>query len=98
MAGLVPAIHVLAAGKDVDARPKAGHDGGSSDSKQSENALGGSSRPLSLLATEQAVGLERKNEQQRRERDDVFHRACDIHPAEVLDDAEEKTAGDRAWN
>jgi hypothetical protein len=33
MAGLVPAIHVLAAGKDVDARPKAGHDGRSSDSK-----------------------------------------------------------------
>src|SRR6478609_317762 len=27
MAGLVPAIHVLAAGTDVDARPKAGHDG-----------------------------------------------------------------------
>jgi hypothetical protein len=32
MAGLVPAIHALAAGKDVDARPKAGHDGGNSDS------------------------------------------------------------------
>ena len=28
MAGLDPAIHVLAASKDVDARPKAGHDGG----------------------------------------------------------------------
>ena len=30
MAGLVPAIHVLDYGdaKDVDARPKAGHDGG----------------------------------------------------------------------
>jgi len=28
MAGLVPAIHVLCrGGKDVDARPKAGHDG-----------------------------------------------------------------------
>jgi hypothetical protein len=27
MAGLVPAIHVLAAKKDVDARLKAGHDG-----------------------------------------------------------------------
>jgi hypothetical protein len=26
MAGLVPAIHVLAAKKDVDARHKAGHD------------------------------------------------------------------------
>src|SRR3984893_5933653 len=57
-----------------------------------------SSRPLSLLAAEQAVRLERKNEQQRRKRDDVFHRACNIHPAEVFDDAEEKTAGDRAWN
>jgi hypothetical protein len=28
MAGLVPAIHVLAQKKDVDARHKAGHDGG----------------------------------------------------------------------
>jgi hypothetical protein len=28
MAGLVPAIHVLSASKDVDARHKAGHDGG----------------------------------------------------------------------
>jgi hypothetical protein len=28
MAGLVPAIHVLAAKKGVDARHKAGHDGG----------------------------------------------------------------------
>src|SRR5438105_3210756 len=27
MAGLVPAIHVLPDAKDVDARPKAGHDG-----------------------------------------------------------------------
>jgi hypothetical protein len=27
MAGLVPAIHVFAKKKDVDARPKAGHDG-----------------------------------------------------------------------
>jgi hypothetical protein len=27
MAGLVPAIHVLAAKKDVDARDKRGHDG-----------------------------------------------------------------------
>jgi hypothetical protein len=27
MAGLVPAIHVLAAKKDVDVRHKAGHDG-----------------------------------------------------------------------
>jgi len=27
MAGLVPAIHVLLIGKDVDARHKAGHDG-----------------------------------------------------------------------
>jgi hypothetical protein len=27
MAGLVPAIHVLAKKKDVDARHKAGHDG-----------------------------------------------------------------------
>jgi hypothetical protein len=27
MAGLVPAIHVLAIRKDVDARHKAGHDG-----------------------------------------------------------------------
>jgi hypothetical protein len=27
MAGLDPAIHLLAAHKDVDARPKAGHDG-----------------------------------------------------------------------
>jgi hypothetical protein len=26
MAGLVPAIHVFVALKDVDARPKAGHD------------------------------------------------------------------------
>jgi hypothetical protein len=28
MAGLVPAIHVLAGKKDVDARHKAGHDDG----------------------------------------------------------------------
>jgi hypothetical protein len=28
MAGLDPAIHVLATKKDVDARHKAGHDGG----------------------------------------------------------------------
>jgi len=28
MAGLVPAIYVLIFGKDVDARHKAGHDGG----------------------------------------------------------------------
>jgi hypothetical protein len=28
MAGLVPAIHVLLSTKDVDARHKAGHDGG----------------------------------------------------------------------
>ena len=28
MAGLVPAIHALALGEDVDARHKAGHDGG----------------------------------------------------------------------
>jgi hypothetical protein len=28
MAGLVPAIHVLIRGKDVDARHKAGHDEG----------------------------------------------------------------------
>jgi hypothetical protein len=28
MAGLVPAIHVLILGKDVDARHKAGHDEG----------------------------------------------------------------------
>jgi hypothetical protein len=26
MAGLVPAIHALGYGQDVDARPKAGHD------------------------------------------------------------------------
>jgi hypothetical protein len=30
MAGLVPAIHVFTRGKDVDARDKAGHDGGGS--------------------------------------------------------------------
>jgi len=28
MAGLVPAIHALLHGQDVDARHKAGHDGG----------------------------------------------------------------------
>jgi hypothetical protein len=28
MAGLVPAIHVFLCGQDVDARHKAGHDGG----------------------------------------------------------------------
>jgi hypothetical protein len=28
MAGLVPAIHVFVVGQDVDARHKAGHDGG----------------------------------------------------------------------
>jgi hypothetical protein len=32
MAGLVPAIHVFERGKDVDARPKAGHDGANTDS------------------------------------------------------------------
>jgi hypothetical protein len=31
MAGLVPAIHVLAAKEVVDARHKAGHDGGEND-------------------------------------------------------------------
>jgi hypothetical protein len=31
MAGLVPAIHVLVAKEGVDARHKAGHDGGESD-------------------------------------------------------------------
>ena len=31
MAGLVPAIHVLSAKEVVDARHKAGHDGGESD-------------------------------------------------------------------
>jgi hypothetical protein len=37
MAGLVPAIHVLAAKKDVDARHKAGHD----EREVSERAMNG---------------------------------------------------------
>ena len=40
MAGLVPAIHVLLFGtKDVDARHKAGHDGGETGASQMEIAL-----------------------------------------------------------
>ena len=36
----VPAIHVFLYGtKDVDARHKAGHDGGETDASQMENAL-----------------------------------------------------------
>jgi hypothetical protein len=34
MAGLVPAIHVVRRGNDVDARPKAGHDGWGSRSER----------------------------------------------------------------
>jgi len=42
MAGLVPAIHVLAAReKDVDARVKTGHDGGASVAPLLRRALGG---------------------------------------------------------
>jgi hypothetical protein len=37
MAGLVPAIHVLAVKKDVDARHKAGHDGGEISAIQPEH-------------------------------------------------------------
>jgi hypothetical protein len=33
MAGLVPAIRVFGRGKDVDAGPKAGHDGDDNDSR-----------------------------------------------------------------
>jgi hypothetical protein len=42
MAGLVPAIHVLLTNskKSVDARHKAGHDGGEASASEQENALG----------------------------------------------------------
>jgi hypothetical protein len=39
MAGLVPAIHVVLAAKDVDARHKAGHDGVSCQAEKPSSVL-----------------------------------------------------------